>query len=150
MRRSSALYLVTLVVLILMTGCSAKITGVVKLVDKNMQPVASDTPNEVVVNMINTTSALENASHSVKTGPDGVFISEGGKIEPGIYKVEVSRIGYKTATQTIEVGKYSTAKLELFLRKIHSGKSGKSIRSKNSDADKIINPGEVNIQPPFM
>ncbi len=141
--------LATLFAAMVVAGCSAKISGVVKLVDKNMQPIAADTPEGIVVNMINTTSSLEHASHSVKTTKNGEFSSESGKIVPGIYKVEASRIGYKTSTQSIEVGKYSSKKLELFLRKIPEGKR-RSVRSKNSDAEKIINPGEVNIQPPSM
>ncbi|MDH5229699.1 MAG: carboxypeptidase-like regulatory domain-containing protein [Gammaproteobacteria bacterium] len=145
----STLVITMLCLLTLLVGCSSKIAGTVKLVDKHMQPIPNDMPNGIVVNMINTTAALENASHSVKTDELGAFKSVGGKLLPGIYKVEVSRIGYKSATQTIEVKKYRTAKLDLFLRKISEG-SRKSIRKSTSDSNKIINPGEVNIQPPSM
>lgn len=134
---------------ILVSACSAKISGTVKLVDNNMIPISGDKPKALVVNMINTTAALENASHSVVTDEEGKFKSESGKLNPGLYKVEVSRIGYNTATQTIEIGKYTSAKLDLFLRKIAEGKR-KSLTKSNSDENKIINPGEVNIQPPSM
>ncbi|MDH5302131.1 MAG: hypothetical protein OEW58_12290 [Gammaproteobacteria bacterium] len=134
---------------ILMTGCSAKIGGVVKLVDADSMPITSEAPDNIVVNMINTTAPLEQASHSVKTNEKGEFISEKDKVLPGIYKVETQRIGYSTTTQTIEVGKFGTTKVELFLRKIKTSQS-KTIQSNKSDSDKIVNPGEVNIQPPSM
>ena len=130
-------------------GCATKIHGTVKLVDKRSQPIQNDSPSNITVNMINTSSSLENASHSVSTNEKGEFRSVNGKLEPGVYKVEVSRIGYKTATQTIEVKKRKSKKLDLFLRKIGQGKR-KSIRSSNKQSTKIINPGEVNIQPPSM
>jgi hypothetical protein len=62
--------------------------------------------------------------------------------------VEVSRIGYETQTETVEVGSFGK-KLEVKLRKIDEGKR-KSIKGSSSDEDKIINPGEVNIQAPAM
>lgn len=134
---------------LLMSGCATRIAGTVKLVDPHMQPVMDDKPAGITVNMINTTAALENASHAVKTDEVGAFQSEKGKLVPGLYKIEVSRIGYKTATQTIELKKNKTQNVELFLKKIPEGKR-KSIRGSRSDEDKIINPGEVNIQPPLM
>ena len=130
-------------------GCATRIAGSVKLVDPNLQPIANDSPAGIVVNMINTTAALENASHAVKTDDTGAFQSEKDKLVPGIYKIEVSRIGYKTATQSIEVKKNKTLKVELVLKKIPEGKR-KSIATDRSDESKIINPGEVNIQPPSM
>ena len=141
--------IVTVLILLFTTGCATKISGMVKLVDKNAQPIATDKPEGIIVNMINTTSSLENASHSVKTDPLGNFESVKGKIVPGLYKVETSRIGYKTTTQTIEVKKFKNQKIELFLRKIATAKT-KSIRGSKSDSDKIVNPGEVNIQPPSL
>jgi hypothetical protein len=99
--------------------------------------------------MINTTASLEDASHSVKTNEKGEFVSEKGKLKPGLYKIETQRIGYRNTTQTVELGKYSHPKLELFLRQIKTNRR-KSVRSTKTDADKIINPGEVNIQPPSM
>ena len=138
-----------IIALISINGCATKIHGTVKLVDRNSQPVTSDVPVNITVNMINTSSSLENASHSVLTNDKGEFRSQGGKLEPGLYKVEVSRIGYKTATQTLEVKKRQSKKLDLFLRQISEGKR-KSVRNLDKDQNKIINPGEVNIQPPSM
>ena len=132
-----------------LAGCGAKIMGTVRLVDKSSTPIPGESPQGVVVNMINTTASLENASASAVVDAEGNFKSDKGTVVPGVYKVEVSRIGYKTATQTVEVAKNKTMKLELFLKKISEG-SRKSIRNKVSDEDKIINPGEVNIQPPQM
>jgi PBP1b-binding outer membrane lipoprotein LpoB len=138
-----------ILLMIILSGCSAKISGVVRLIDANAQPVVSESPDGIVVNMINTTAPLESASHSVKTNDKGEFVSEPKKITPGMYKVETQRIGYQSTTQTIEVGKFSRPKLELFLRQIKTS-SRRSLKTESSDANKIVNPGEVNIQPPFM
>lgn len=139
-----------LLAVLLMTACGTTIKGNVKLVDRNSQPIAGDSPVGITVNMINTSASLENASHSVTTNEKGEFKSEKGKIIPGMYKVEVSRIGYKTATQTIEIKKNKTKKLDLFLRKIKEGKRRSVRTSSQKKETKIINPGEVNIQPPSM
>lgn len=132
-----------------LTACSPKIYGRVQLVDPAMKPVVGDTSDGTVINMINTTSALESASHSVIVNPEGAFESEKSKVTPGIYKVEASRIGYQTETQTVEVGRFSRRSLEIKLKKVTEGKR-RSIEGAHSDADKIVNPGEVNIQPPTM
>ncbi len=102
-----------------------------------------------VVNMINTTTSLEKASHSVAVNEKGDFESEKGAITPGIYKVEVTRIGYATNTSTVKIGSYTREKLEIKLKKIPEAKR-RSIEASQSDEDKIINPGEVNIRPPMM
>jgi hypothetical protein len=60
----------------------------------------------------------------------------------------VSRIGYETETQTVEVGSFGK-KLEFKLRKIEEAKR-RSFKGAATDEDKIINPGEVNIQAPSM
>jgi hypothetical protein len=65
------------------------------------------------------------------------------------YKVEASRIGYDTETQTVEIKGSSSKKLAFTLKKIEEGER-KTIEGASSDADKIVNPGEVNIQPPGM
>jgi hypothetical protein len=65
------------------------------------------------------------------------------------HKVEVSRIGYQTETQTVEVGRFSGKKVDIKLKKIAEGKR-RSTEASRSDEDKIVNPGEVNIQPPTM
>src|SRR5207245_11537403 len=68
---------------------------------------------------------------------------------PGTYKVEANRIGYETETQTVEIGKHTSKKLDFKLKKIHEARR-KTIQGSRSDEDKIINPGEVIIQPPTM
>ena len=132
-----------------LTACSPKISGRVLLVDPAMKPVAGDSSDGTVINMINTTSALENASHAVVVNAKGEFESEKSRVTPGLYKVEASRIGYQTETQTVEVGRFSHKELEIKLKKVLEGKR-RSIEGARSDADKIVNPGEVNIQPPTM
>ncbi|MDH5546920.1 MAG: hypothetical protein OEZ43_15105 [Gammaproteobacteria bacterium] len=148
MKRMVSLFSLMIIIAIF-SGCSAKISGVVRLIDANSTPIADEVPSGIVVNMINTSGSLESASHSVTTNEKGEFISEKKKILPGVYKVETQRIGYKSTTQTVEVGKFSHRKLELFLRQIKTNRS-RSVKTDNSDANKIINPGEVNIQPPSM
>jgi len=137
--------------LLSLAACSPKIYGTLQLLDANQQPVppAKESPEGTVVNMINTTSTLEEASHAVTANAEGKFESEKGKISAGKYKVEAGRIGYQTETQTVEVGKFSGSKVELKLKKISEGKR-KSTGASKSDEDKIVNPGEVNIQPPTM
>jgi hypothetical protein len=136
---------------LLLFACSPKIYGMLQLMDANMQPIppAKESPEGTVVNLINTTSTLEQASHAVTVNAEGKFESEKGKLAPGMYKVEASRIGYQTDTQTVEITKFGGKKVEFKLRKIAEGKR-KSIEGSKSDEDKIVNPGEVNIQPPTM
>lgn len=116
-----------------------------------MQPIPAtkDTSQGTVVNMINTTSTIEQASHAVIVNAEGKFESEKDKIRPGIYKVEASRIGYATETQTVEIKKFTRQRVDFKIRKIQEGKR-RTIEGLKSDEDKIINPGEVNIQPPTM
>jgi len=137
--------------LFMLFACSPKISGTLQLMDPNMQPIppAKESPEGTVVNMINTTSTLEQASHAVTVNAEGTYESEKGKLTPGMYKVEASRIGYQTDTQTVEITKFGGKKIEFKLKKIAEGKR-KSIEGSRSDEDKIVNPGEVNIQPPTM
>jgi hypothetical protein len=140
------------VVLALVLGaCSPKIYGTVQLVDANLQPIppAKESPQGTVVNMINTTTTLEKASQAVTVDAEGKFESVKDYIIPGTYKVEASRIGFMTDTQTVEITKFGSKKVEFKLRKIPEGKR-KSIEGSRSDEDKIVNPGEVNIQPPTI
>ena len=132
-------------------ACSPKIYGTLQLMDSAMQPIApaKESPEGTVINMINTTSTLEQASHAVTVNAEGKYESEKGKLTPGMYKVEASRIGYQTDTQTVEITKFGGKKVEFKLKKIAEGKR-KSIEGSRSDEDKIVNPGEVNIQPPTM
>lgn len=135
----------------LLAACSPKIYGTVQLVDLNMQPIPAtkDNPQGTIVNMINTTSTIEQASHAVTVDAEGKFESQKDKITPGVYKVEANRIGYMTETQTVEIKKFTHKKVDFKLKKIREGKR-KTIEGSKSDEDKIINPGEVNIQPPIM
>ncbi len=146
--RTNFLFLLAVLVLPL-AACSPKIYGTIQLMDTNMMPIADESPQGTVVNMINTTASLEEASHSVTADEDGKFESEENAIIPGMYKVEASRIGYVTETQTVEIGGGTKKELSLKLKKIQEGKR-RSIEGAKSDEDKIINPGEVNIRPPMM
>jgi hypothetical protein len=135
----------------MLSACAPSIRGTIRLVDSNNRPIpaAVATPEGAVVNMINTSAAVEQASHSVSVMADGKFESAKDVIKPGKYKVEITHIGYQTETRSVEVGTFSSPTLEVDLRRIQEGKR-KSIRGSRSDEDKIINPGEVNIQPPTM
>jgi len=135
-----------LIVLLLSSGCSTAIRGTVQLVDARQQPITNDSPKGAVVNMINTKAAVEQASASAPVNEKGEFESPKDSIAKGLYKVEVSRIGYET--QTIEVGSFGT-KVDFKLRRIEEAKR-RSIKGAATDEDKIINPGEVNIQAPAM
>lgn len=134
---------------LLLAACSPKIRGTVRLVDPDMKPVVGESPKGTVVNMINTTAKVEKASYSVIVDEKGKFESEKKAITRGTYKVEATRIGYETETQTVEIGGSTRKKLEFDLKKIAEGERT-SIAGSSSDADKIINPGEVNIRPPGM
>ena len=135
-------------IVLLLSGCSTAIRGTVQLVDARQQPVANDTPKGAVVNMINTQAAVEQASTSAPVNEKGEFESPKDSISKGLYKVEASRIGYETQTQTVEVGAFGK-KVDFKLRRIEEAKR-RSIKGAASDEDKIINPGEVNIQAPSM
>jgi len=137
------------IALMLVSGCAATIHGTVLLVDSRQQPVPNESPKGAVVNMINTTAAVDQASSSATVDEKGQFESPKGRIKPGIYKVEASRIGYETQTETVEIGSFFGKKVEFKLPKIQEAKR-KSIKGSATDEDKIINPGEVNIQPPAM
>ncbi len=134
-----------------LAACAPKIYGTVQLLDVNSQPIPpiKETSEGTVVNMINTTTAIEKASQAVTVNKEGKFESMKDYMLPGVYKVEASRIGYMTETQTVEVGKFSGKKVEFKLKRISEGRR-KSIEGSRSDEDKIVNPGEVNIQPPTM
>jgi hypothetical protein len=142
---------VLLVMLLMITACSPRIYGTVQLIDANMQPIplTKEGPQGTVVNMINTTTTLEKASHAVVVDANGKFESVKDSIIPGTYKVEATRIGFMTETQSVEITKFGAKKVEFKLKKIPEGKR-KTIEGSKSDEDKIVNPGEVNIQPPTM
>src|SRR2546428_4193357 len=140
--------LLALTTLLLLSACAANIRGTVQLVDSRQQPIANENPKGAVVNMINTKAAVDQASASASVDEKGEFESPKDSIKPGVYKVEVSRIGYETQTETVEVGSFRK-KLEIKLRRIDEARR-KAIKGATSDEDKIINPGEVNIQAPAM
>ena len=139
------------VMALLLGACSPSIYGTVQLLDPNMQPIppAKESPQGTVVNMINTTTSLEKASHAVTVDAEGKYESLKGYIIPGMYKVEASRIGFMTETQSLEITKFGGKKVDFKLKKIPEGKR-RSIEGSKSDENKIVNPGEVNIQPPTM
>lgn len=139
---------VTLFALALLSGCASGIYGTVQLVDSQLKPLPTENPKGTVVNMINTTAAVEKASASATTNEKGDYESPKDSVKPGKYKVEASRIGYATQTQDVEVGSMGK-KVEFKLQKIQETKR-RAIRGAISDEDKIVNPGEVNIQPPAM
>jgi YbbR domain-containing protein len=135
----------------LLSACAPSIRGTIQLVDANNKPipVAIASPEGAVVNMINTSAAVEQASYSVTTAADGKYESAKDVIQKGKYQVEITLIGFQTETRTVEVGSFSSPTVDVNLRKIPEARR-KSIRGSRSDGDKIVNPGEVNIQPPSM
>jgi len=140
--------LVLIAPLLVVSGCASTIHGTVQLVDSRQQPIQNESPKGAVVNMMNTTAAVDQASSSASVDEKGEFESPKDSIKPGVYKVEASRIGYETQTATVEVGSFGK-KVEFKLRKIEEAKR-KSIKGSATDKDMIINPGEVNIQAPAM
>lgn len=149
MRRMTALRVAIAAAAALCAACSPRIYGTVQLFDFAMRPVATDNAQGTVVNMINTTAPLEKASHAATVDAKGEFSSAKDAIVPGRYKVEAGRIGYVTETQSLDIGRFSRKKVEIKLKKIDEGKR-KAIEGTASDADKIVNPGEVNLQPPSL
>lgn len=139
------------VLLTMLSACAPSIRGTIRLVDANSRPIpaAVATPEGAVVNMINTSAPVEQASHSVSVMADGKFESAKDTITPGKYQVEITQIGYQTETKSVEVGRFSSPTLDVDLKRIQEGRR-KTIRGSRSDEDKIVNPGEVNIQPPSM
>jgi PBP1b-binding outer membrane lipoprotein LpoB len=133
----------------LLSACAAKIHGTVELVDDKMQPIQGENPQGTVVHMINTTATLDKASLTATVNEKGKFESEKDALNPGKYKVEATRIGYETQTETVEIKGSTRKKIAFKLKKIDEGRR-KSFETLTTDADKIINPGEVNIQPPGM
>lgn len=148
MNLRTSYYFLHVVLALTLMACAPGISGTVRLMYPDMLPVEDESPEGTVVNMINTSVSLEEASHSVTSDAEGYFESEKGAVIKGSYKVEAGRIGYQTDTQSVEVGS-GKKKVELTLKKIPEGKR-RSIERSQSDEDKIINPGEVNIQPPML
>ena len=149
MKRLSVLPVTLVLLAALLPSCSPRIYGRLELVDAALRPVSTDNAAGTVVNMMNTTAPLEKASHAAVVDGKGEFTSAKDAIVKGMYKVEAARIGYVTETQTVEIGRFSRKKLEIRLKKIDEG-TRKAIEGTATDQDKIINPGEVNIQAPSM
>ncbi len=99
----------------LLAACAPSIRGTITLVDANNHPIPAEvaTPEGAVVNMINTTEAVEQASHSVLAGADGKFESAKDAIKKGSYKVEVTQLGYQTETRNVEVGTFSSPTVDV-------------------------------------
>ena len=148
MSQRTGMFFLVLALVWTLGGCAPGIYGKVNLLNPDMSPIEGESPEGTVVNMINTSVSVEEASYSVKADTEGKFESEKGLITKGVYKVEAGKIGFVTDTQTVEVGG-GKEEVNLNLRKIPEGKR-RSIESSDSDEDKIINPGEVNIQPPIL
>ncbi len=149
MDRKTASAVLCMAAAAMLSSCSPRIYGRVHLLDSAMRPVATDNAQGTVINMINTTASLEQASHSVVADGKGEFSSAKDAILPGKYKVEASRIGYETQSQDVEIGRFTRKKLTINLKKVDEG-TRKAIEGMRSDENKIINPGEVNLQPPSM
>ncbi len=132
----------------LLGGCAANISGTVKVVGSASQPATDAKLEGIIVNMINTSGSIETASHSVKTDAKGKFKADAKQLKPGIYKIEANELGFLPVSKTIEF-KDSSRELELELRPVPTS-GNRTYRNTQSDRDKIINPGEVNIQPPSM
>lgn len=136
-----------IILLAALGGCATGISGTVRLVDMNNLPVTDGDAEGIVVNMINTSVPLEEASFAVKTDKNGKFNSDGAKLKNGTYKVEAGKSGFLTTTVTVEVKGGEEVNLDL---KQIPKKQSRTFRSSGYDQDKIVNPGEVNIQPPAM
>ena len=80
---------------------------------------------------------------TMKNATNSYLMMEQGK------KVEATRIGFDTETRTVKMKGSTREKIKFQLKKIPEGKR-RAIEGASSDADKIINPGEVNIRPPGM
>ena len=138
-------------IVFLLSACAPGIHGTIQLVDANNKPLPAEvaSPEGTVVNMINTSVAVENASFSVTTDAAGKFESVKDTIKKGKYQVEINHLGFQSESRTVEVSTFSSPTVDINLRKIYEGRR-KSIKGSRSDEDKIVNPGEVNIQPPSM
>src|SRR2546429_2560473 len=66
----------TMALAVLLPGCAAKIHGRVQLVDAHLQPAAKESLPGIVVNMVNTTTAVEQASHAATTDRSEEHTSE--------------------------------------------------------------------------
>jgi len=147
---TSKIYVVILMLLLfVLSGCATSIKGSITLMQDDMKVVSNEELEGIIINVINTSSALEDASYTLTTNYKGEFRSKEGELPVGTYKIEVGYKGYQTATKTVEVNSFSSPDIKLELVRIPNAPT-RTIRSNTSDRDKIINPGDVSIQPPLM
>jgi hypothetical protein len=135
--------------LLFLSGCSTAIRGTVQLVDARQQPITNDKPEGRGGQHDQHPGRGRAGVASAPVNEKGEFESPKDALTKGVYKVEVSRIGYETQTETVEVGSFFGKTIQFKLPKIQETRR-KSIKGSATDEDKIINPGEVNIQPPAM
>ena len=147
MRCRQIIFGMFLFTIIIAAGCATKVSGTIQLLDENGMLLKAENPAGTIVNMMNLSVPIGKANYSTEANDKGLF--EKKELEPGEYKVEASRLGFATETQGAKLGKFSHKKFQFKLKKIPEGKR-KSIKEGNKDEEKIINPGEVNIQPPSM
>ena len=81
---NARMLIVLMAPLLVVSGCAATIHGTVQLVDSRQQPIPNESPKGAVVNMINTTVAVEQASSSASVDEKGEFESPKGSIKPGV------------------------------------------------------------------
>ncbi len=146
MSRTLALVLVAAAALAT-SGCATQIAGRVSLLDESGAPlpVEEAAPQESFVNIIATTATIEQASQSAPVNPDGSFVKK--DLEPGVYKVEVSRPGFVTVTQQGELKKFRSLKVDARLTRIPEGER-RSLAESSVEEDKIVDRGDVSIAPP--
>ena len=148
MRRIASL----LLVVSFLSGCasvmiwrSAGISGKVRLVDNNGKEVKGRLQG-IVVNIINLSADLEEASCSVVTDETGAFVKN--ELDKGAYKLEIVKEGYKITTQEITLGGHERRKISVDLVRL-SAHQRRTIKMKKG-REEINNPGQVNIGPPSM
>lgn len=129
------------------SGCATQIAGRISLLDEAGMPlpVEEAAPQESFVNIINTTATIDHASQHAEVAPDGRFAKK--DLEPGLYKVEVSRPGFVTVTQQGELKKFRSLKVDARLVRIPEGQR-RSLAESSAEEDKIVDRGDVSIAPP--
>lgn len=145
--RAAAALVLAVVAALSTTGCATQIAGRVQLFDEGGRPLAREeaSPQETVVNLINTSATIDQASYSTEVTPAGTFVKK--DLPPGTYKVEVSRPGFVTVTQQGDLKRFRTLKVDARLVRIPEGER-RSIAESSAEEDKIVNRGDVHIAPP--
>ncbi len=147
--RTAAALAFAALVAVATTGCATRISGRVGLFDEGGRPLAREEapPQETVVNLINTSAAVDQASYSPEVTPAGTFVKK--DVPPGVYKVEVSRPGFVTVTQQGELKRFRTLKVDARLVRIPEGER-RSIAESRAEEEKIVDRGDVHIAPPVF